>query len=584
MLKPLSLTQSLNGEPGVVYVDSMNFSTSAGRPYNTIKRDILQGTTNPDGSVGFPYQLQPAMYKTHIAALESLSNKRRTNLPFKSSLKDEPIKPARNSLELVDGIPVGKGPRLFMASNIDLTILVRMFYLPYARIAQRNPFVFLSAPGMNPASHQWLRLRDYLIAHGANNIMAGDYSDYDMKMMALMTEYAFRFMQAVLFMRGGYSTQDKVITTTLMYDVTNPNCDVDGDHIILFGSNPSGHPLTVHVNCLANIFYVMASWLSGGNDLGDFFQQVSLMTYGDDNIMGIRQPDKLNYLVMQRYLKSIGVVYTRSDKSVIIDASLDSLGDVEFLKRGFRTLEYDGREVCFAPLNKSSIFKTLDMWVRSKVVSKQTQAFDSLSAVWYSTLMHSDLDSVRDIIATMCEGAMSPGMFPSYEQFMEKYFSDSIAVDAFFATPTWAYLRGPVDATCHIDHIYYVVLLILNILLMPMVEERIKRMGAAWNYGIVIHEYLSFFIHHPLTLWHVIIRTTLAWLHLECTRLPYWNGVAVHTFNNFVWGVLPLLLYLSNFTDGPWSEIVCKQMGVNLGLSNNTTPAECVGFKFVSTC
>lgn len=268
--------------------------------------------------------------------------------------------------------------------------------------------------------------------------MAGDYSGFDVRMMSLITHYAFLFMQAVLFSGGNYTEEMKIACYTLMYDIINPNCEIDGDHFLLYGTNPSGHPLTVHVNCIANIMYIMFTFIKNGGSLGQFFHDVKVITYGDDNVLGIRDPSILNYLTMRDTLHNIGVVYTRADKSAIVGQDLDDIYDIEFLKRKFKLATVRGKQYCFCPLDRKSLFKTLDIWMRSKIVVEKEQARDSLSAVWQGTLMYDDMEAVRaEIESVICDylGHLPANLFPTFDTFMDNYDASSASAEKFFHYP-----------------------------------------------------------------------------------------------------------------------------------------------------
>lgn len=575
LLKPLTLQQAINGEEKCVYLDRMNMATSAGRPYNACKKEVLVPTS--DGM----WTLTPYMRSAHNTYLRMLKNGVRTNLPFKASLKDEPIDPKK--LSMVE--PRGKGPRLFMASNVDLTILIRMFYLPYARIAQRNPFLFMSAPGMNCASSVWFALRNYLCEHGCDKIMAGDYSGFDVRMMSLMTYYSLIFMQAVLFSGGHYSPDDKCATHTLMYDIINPNCEIDGDHFQIYGTNPSGHPLTVHVNCLSNIFYIMFTYVRNGGFLGQFFHDIKVITYGDDNVLGIRDPSVVNYMTMRDTLATIGVIYTRADKTNIVDGKLDHIDDVEFLKRKFVIRRIRDRDYCLCPLDRKSLFKTLDMWMKSKTVVEKEQARDSLSAVWQGTLFHDGMDDVRaEISNVVCGylGYLPDNLFPTFDTFIDNYDKASEDVEKFFHFPNGgAMFTGSLYVIWRRTFTRYIVhYMPRDMVYLPQPGRREVGYWLTWwcrfcclylgqtflghllrflcgNYWAAIAAYIEEILYYligPLgrlifaimefidyvsvgVPWQARIPALL--MHCVCAFMPFWLGTTIHCAFNHLCMVLP---------------------------------------------
>jgi len=563
ILKPLDLHATINGIPQVQYIDSMNMSTSAGRPYNVVKKSVL----NFDG---ISYSLKRKQYDDHLFYIDKLIAGERTNLPFKASLKDEPLAAEKN-------LPDGKGPRLFMCSNLDLTILIRMFFLPYARIAQRNPFLFMSAPGMNAESTQWFRLHNFLTQHGDRNLMAGDYKGFDISMMTIVTYYAFLFKMVILFCCGQYTLEQRRACYTLMYDIINPNCDIDGDHFILYGSNPSGHPLTVHTNCLANIFYVMYTWQRRGGELGDFFYKVSLMTYGDDNIMGIFEAERLNYKTMAESMLEIGVVYTKADKTCIVGGDLDSIGEVEFLKRRFEIRTYEGRDYCFAPLCMQSIVKTLTIWVRSKNVTVAEQSRDSLSAVWRSTLSHSGVtgDHIRQIISNVVDTS-NGAIFPTFVAFMLQYDMDSAGVERFAATLNLNIFT--INADCQSDiAMFNLIRFIELVIVAPLFEESLKRTNKYVAYIFIACEFYTYCCASDWALYIILVRLVVCYLHKFWMDLDYKTAIAVHAAYNFVLGggFMHLLA---------WSVLRDLEHSHGCYVNGTICPWECRGLGIHSVC
>ena len=103
-----------------------------------------------------------------------------------------------------------------------------------------------------------------------------------------------------------------------------------------------------------------------------FKENVHLMTYGDDNVMGISTcAPWFNHTSIQEVLADHGVTYTMADKE---SASVPfiNIDDVTFLKRSWRWDE--DVKAFLAPLEHDSIEKMLLTCVESKSVSPQQQA------------------------------------------------------------------------------------------------------------------------------------------------------------------------------------------------------------------
>jgi hypothetical protein len=157
-------------------------------------------------------------------------------------------------------------------------------------------------------------------------------------------------------------------------DIAFPLTDFNGDLVEFWGSNPSGHPLTVIINGIVNSLYVRYAWLMEGNDLTMFRLSVHLLTYGDDNVMGVhRSVVNFDHTVIARNLSTIGVVYTMADKEA---ESVPFIGidQVAFLKRMWRYEPEVGSHV--AQIEEASIAKMLTMQLPSDVVCREQHAVD----------------------------------------------------------------------------------------------------------------------------------------------------------------------------------------------------------------
>jgi hypothetical protein len=86
-------------------------------------------------------------------------------------------------------------------------------------------------------------------------MIAGDYAAFDKSMPPSIILAAFDIL---IWMCGkaGYTHDDLQICKGVAMDTAFPLVDFNGDLIQFFGSNPSGHPLTVIINGLANSLYM----------------------------------------------------------------------------------------------------------------------------------------------------------------------------------------------------------------------------------------------------------------------------------------------------------------------------------------
>jgi hypothetical protein len=352
----LSKKAAVNGLPGVQYVDGINRSSSMGFPFSTSKKHYLTEDTSevyPDG-VTFCQEV----WDQYDEIIKCYKEGRRANPIFNANLKDEPV-PIQKFLI--------KKTRVFTGSPVAWSLVTRSRLLTFVRLVQKNKFAFEAAPGVVTMSSEWGRLRDYLTAFGDDRLFAGDYGHYDKGMIAYLILCAF-MMIARFYQEAGFSGEECQEILCIGYDVAFSWCNFDGDLLQFFGTNPSGHPLTVIINSLVNSIYMRVAYLltNPKEEVETFKQNVHLMTYGDDNAGGVREGvDWFNHTSISAALATLGLEYTMADKKSV-SVPYIHIDEVSFLKRKWR---WDAdMEQFLCPLEKASITKALTVWVASGTI------------------------------------------------------------------------------------------------------------------------------------------------------------------------------------------------------------------------
>jgi hypothetical protein len=257
--------------------------------------------------------------------------------------------------------------------------VVRSRLLSFVRLLQKNKFVFEAGPGTVCQSAEWGQIRKYLTHFGEDRCVAGDYEKFDKKMISDFILAAFQVICNV-YRAAGFSEEEIREIMCIGEDTAFPVVNMNGDLLEFFGTNPSGHPLTVIVNSLVNSLYMRYAYtvLNPAHKCTDFKKYVHLMTYGDDNIMGISQDrDWFNHTTIQKSLADIGVVYTMADKTSE-SVPYIHIDECSFLKREWRFDVDVGDWLC--PLDEESIVKSLTMWVPSKTIDKYAQMVAVISS------------------------------------------------------------------------------------------------------------------------------------------------------------------------------------------------------------
>ena len=355
----LSDLAAVNGLPGVRYVDKLNTNSSMGFPWNTPKKKYLEPlcTEKYPNGVDFPEDI----WEKVRGVEENYAEGRRAYPVFMGHLKDEPVTFAKQEAAKT---------RLFAGGPVHWSIVVRKVLLSFVKLVQDNKLTFEAGPGTVCQSIEWQQLREHLTQFGLERIIAGDYSKFDKHMIADFIMAAY-WIIAELHKLAGH---DEVMYSKIMgigTDVAYPVMNIRGEIVMFYGTNPSGHPLTVIINSLVNSLYMRYAYALLGYDVRTFKEHVALMTYGDDNAMGVSiNVPNFTHTNVQRVLAEIGVVYTMADKESesVPYVHIDS---VAFLKRRW-VFDIDiGAFVC--PLDEDSIKKSLMCWVPSGTICPEAQ-------------------------------------------------------------------------------------------------------------------------------------------------------------------------------------------------------------------
>lgn len=369
LIQEYDMFTAINGAAGVKYVDKMNRKTSAGFPWCTSKKKFLV-PMEPMHGLQEPVDITDEI-KERVAQMDSQLRAGVRAMPvFNSQLKDEPVSFSK--------IEKGK-TRVFSSAPMDFTILVRKYLLSCVRVIQRNIYVFEAAPGVNAHSLEWEEIYKYLTTWGTDRIIAGDYSAFDKTMPPIMITMAFEIL-ARMCEKGGFSAEALTAVRTLGQDISFPLTNFFGDIVQFHGSNPSGHPLTVIVNSIANSLYMRYAYyiLNPAKECTSFRSNVRLLTYGDDNICGVApECDFFTHTGVQAALSEIDIKYTMADKEAQ-SVPYININDASFLKRRFCYSASVGAVV--ARLEHDSISKMLTTCVKSKGLTLEQHSMEVMRA------------------------------------------------------------------------------------------------------------------------------------------------------------------------------------------------------------
>jgi len=405
---------AINGQSGVAYVDKLNRNTSAGFPFKKSKKFFMIAMESTS-ELQHPVTVTPEILVEMDRIIACYETGKTVQPVFTASLKDEPTS--------LKKCKEGK-TRVFCGAPMPWSIVVRKYLLSTIRVIQKNRFLFEAGPGTIAQSKEWDDIYQYVTKFGEDRIVAGDYGKFDKRMPSSVIIAAFHIIMAMLE-KAGWSERDLSVVRGIATDTAYPTIDFNGDLIRCYGTNPSGHPLTVIINGLANSLYVRYCYIVSNpqQECSSFKSNISLMTYGDDMIMGVNKNiDWFHHTSIKDVLANIDIEFTMADKEAI-SVPFIHINDATFLRRSWRfepELEY---RVC--PIEHASIDKMLTMCVRSKTISLELQAVEVMNTVvreyfWYGKEI---FERKRALMLSFIEKL-------SLEEYVDRDF------------PTWESLKG----------------------------------------------------------------------------------------------------------------------------------------------
>jgi hypothetical protein len=407
--QPLDMMTAINGIPGRKYIDSMNRGTSAGFPWMCTKKKVCFSVPADD------------TWQDPIDVNDEV--KARANEMYERYLRHELAAPLFTAHAKDEALPFAKieseKTRIMNGGPFDWSILVRMVYLPLVRVIQNNKFLFESMPGAVAQSVEWDDIYKFITAFGEDKMIAGDYGKFDKRMSAVFILWGF-FTLITIAKRCGASMDHLTVMWGIAYDIACSFCNFNGDLVQFLGSNPSGHPLTVIINCIVNCLYMRYCYheLNPEKEVASFREFVRLITYGDDNEMGSDRP-WFNHTAISEMLATLGVEYTMADKTAESVPFLN-VKDTSFLKRGWRYEPELDAVVC--PIVHATLDKMMTTWVPSSTIGPFAQGEEIIRNVgveyfWYGREIFEEKQKVLKEIfkETIPDEYETVATFPTWE-------------------------------------------------------------------------------------------------------------------------------------------------------------------------
>lgn len=392
---PLSDRESIMGVPGKRFLDALPMKTGMGYPIFGPKNKWFEDVYDEEGNL-FDRVPDECVREEVKRIMDAWRKGERAYPVSTATLKDEPT-------------PLDKEKvRVFQAGAVALSILIRKYFLPIARLLSLNPLLSESAVGVNAFSPQWEEMMAHATKYSSDNkVIAWDYSKYDVRMNSQITRavwLSFIEIAAVC----GYSKEDLHIMRNSIVDITHPLMDYNGTMIMAYNMNTSGNNLTVNVNGTAGSLYVRMGFFDQYPEAQDFRACVSALTYGDDFKGSVHKDyHSFNFLTFKRFLSEHGMKVTLPDKSDNEVAFMEN-GDADFLKRNSVFIPEIGRHL--GALDEMSIFKSLHANLRSKGATQTEVAMSCIDGAMHEWFAHGRevYEDRREKMKLVCEAVELP--------------------------------------------------------------------------------------------------------------------------------------------------------------------------------
>lgn len=375
--KPLSQIDTISGQDGVKYIDAMKSKTAIGFPLTGPKSNVMIEAESTKHHC--PKDIEPRFWDELERLRVAYRKGERTTQIFKACFKDEATKLDKDKV------------RIFQASPIALALGVRMYYLPILRLFSVFPLVSECAVGINSESPEWDQLHHYITKFGDEQILAGDYSKYDLRMPAQLVLASFRILIDLAKLSPHYTADDITVMEGLASEIAYAYVAYNGDLFQALSGNPSGNSATVFINSMVNsllcrIALYLVSTRASNAAVKDFNKIVNLITYGDDFCGSVSSDHpEFNHVSMAAVLAEANIILTMPDKTAIPTPYM-TIDSVDFLKRK----SYFNKELnqYVGVLEEDSIFKSLHCQMSSKDASPQNIAGQNIDGALNSWFYH----------------------------------------------------------------------------------------------------------------------------------------------------------------------------------------------------
>lgn len=366
----LEVDQVVVGIPENALYNALEFDTSEGFPFTRFrpegamdKRWLFDLDVNETGYV---------LNDIHPFLLEVMHNKQ--------AEREKGIVPVTVFTDCLKDIKVPAEkcqPRIFSISPADFTIQFKQYFSDFMIAYQEARFDVNSAIGINVDSFEWTKMTNMLL-NNSSHFGCGDYSKFGPRLMSSVVQYAFDLINEWYSLHG--DGHNNMIRRIMGHEVTfSVHMMFNLCYQVITGA-PSGSAITTILNNIVNVIYIAYCWCYTLREHRDmiyselqfdtnfsfqsFFSYVSLICYGDDLIMTIKEEvlEFFNPIVLKKIFEIYDIKFTDAGKSGKQFASLSVFSkDTSFLKRRIGIHPYRSG-VFVAKMDKRALEETCN-WI-----------------------------------------------------------------------------------------------------------------------------------------------------------------------------------------------------------------------------
>lgn len=421
----LTYEEAIRGTMDDEFMCAVNRTTSPGFPYAQMKRSApgKQHWMGSNENFDFTSANALALRRDVEKLIDDCACGRISGVIFVDTLKDE-----RRDIAKVD---VGK-TRVFSAGPQHFVVAFRQYFLPFAAWLMHNRIDNEIAVGTNVYSSDWERIAKRMKTKGSH-VIAGDFGNFDGSLVAQILWAIFWEIFVVWlsqFIDFETAEGERIIKICLgLWSHLVHSVHIYDDNVYMWThSQPSGNPFTVIINCLYNSIIMRLSWIRVMEkyqprlrSMKWFNEYVSLITYGDDNVLNIdaKVVEWFNQINISEVMTEMKHEYTDEAKTGDI-VKTRKLEDIFFLKRKFRFCAELERTV--APLKIEVIYEMLN-WTR-RCVDPNVILMTNIEIAFREIVLHGreEYDRLRKAIT----GLRVPEDLPENPQILpyEDYLHD----------------------------------------------------------------------------------------------------------------------------------------------------------------